>query len=152
MTRTKPLALIALGMLATVAAGPLAAAAPSAKATIAARHANFEKMGKAMKTLKSELGGSADKAKMLPAAKTIAAMARRQTSLFPAGTGPASGLKTEALAKIWTDRAAFDAEMQKLIAESDKLVVAVAKGDAAAQFKAVGATCGSCHRQFREED
>ena len=43
-----------------------------AKATIAARHANFEKMGKAMKTLKSELGGSADKAKMLPAAKTIA--------------------------------------------------------------------------------
>lgn len=158
MIRMKPLviaAIGALGLAALAAGGTLATAATSASATILARQANFKKMGGAMKTLKEELGGGADKAKMLAAARTIAATARQQGALFPAGTGPSSGVKTDALPVIWTDRATFDADMTKLIAESDKLAAVAGSGDASAigaQFKATGASCGACHRQFRAED
>lgn len=158
MTRMKPLALAAIGLVGLAAAATtatLATAASPASATISTRQANFKKMGGAMKVLKDELAGSADKAKMLAAAKVLAAQSRQQVKLFPAGSGPSSGVKTDALAAIWTDRATFDAAGKKLIVEADKLVAAAATGNAAAigpQFKAVGATCGSCHRQFRAED
>jgi cytochrome c556 len=154
----KPFALVTLaaaGLAAVAAGGTLAIAASPASATIAARQANFKKMGGAMKTLKDELGGGANKAKMLAAARTLASVAREQTKLFPAGTGPSSGVKTDALPAIWTDRATFDGDFQKLIAASDKLVAVTGSGDAAAigaQFKATGGTCGGCHRQFRAED
>jgi cytochrome c556 len=45
--------------------------------------------------------------------------------------------------------------MQKMVVESAKLVTVAGSGDAAAvgaQFKATGATCGACHRQFRAEN
>ena len=155
MNPAKRIAIVSLGALgiaaSTVAVTPLASAASSANTAISARQANFKKMGGAMKALKDELSGSDDKAKMLAAAKTIAAVSRQQVKLFPAGTGPSSGVKTEALAVIWTDRATFDGEAKKLIAEADKLVAAVGTGNAGDQFKAVGATCGSCHRKFRQE-
>jgi cytochrome c556 len=64
-------------------------------------------------------------------------------------------LKTDALPAIWTDRKTFDADMAKLVAESTKLSAVAGTGNAAtigAQMKAVGATCGACHRQFRAED
>lgn len=157
MNRKKSLALVTagiIGLAAVAAGGTLATAAPSADAIVAARHANFKKMGGAMKTLKDELGGSANKANMIAAAKTLAMTGRQQAGLFPVGTGPAN-VKTDALPVIWTDRATFDGNMKKMIAEADKLVAVAGSGDAAAigaQFKAVGATCGACHRQFRKED
>ncbi len=140
--------------LAAAAGGTLAIAASPAD-TIAARQANFKKMGGAMKVIKDELAGSADKAKMAGAAKTIAAVARAQVPLFPKGTGPGAGVKTDALPAIWTDRATFDGHAKKLIAEADKLVKVTSTGNAAAigaQFKAVGGTCGACHKQFRADD
>lgn len=157
MTRIKFITLaIGVGSLAALAvSGTLASAAPAASATIAARQANFKKMGGAMKVLKDELGGSADKAKMVAAAKTIAAMARAQVSLFSAGTGASSGVKTDALPTVWSQRPAFDASARKLIADADKLVAIAGSGDSAAlgaQFKIVGATCGACHRQFRADN
>ncbi|WP_067734815.1 c-type cytochrome [Novosphingobium naphthalenivorans] len=157
MTRSKIAALTALGLAAAAMAGgaTLAVAAPSASTTIATRKANFKKMGAAMKALKGELSGTPDKAKVLEAAKTIAATGRVQGQLFPAGTGPSSGVETDALPAIWTNRAAFDADMTKLVTEADKLVAAANTGNAAAmqaQFKAVGGTCGSCHKQFRADD
>jgi Cytochrome c556 len=137
------------------ASSGLVSAAPSASTTISTRQANFKKMGGAMKALKDELGGSADKAKMVAAAKTLAATGRAQAKLFPAGTGPTAGVKTDALATIWSDRAGFDNSMSKFIAEADKLVAAAGTGNTAAigaQFKVVGAACGACHREFRADD
>ncbi|MCT2398960.1 c-type cytochrome [Novosphingobium mangrovi (ex Huang et al. 2023)] len=158
MKRMKPLALAAVGVLglAALAGGAtLATAASSASTAITARQANFKKMGGAMKTLKDELSGGADKAKMIAAAKTIAAAGRKQGDLFPAGTGPSSGAKTDALAAIWSDRATFDAGMKKMIAEADKLAAVAGSGDASAiraQFTATGKSCGACHRQFRADN
>lgn len=145
-------AVLALVLAAT---GASLAVAASPADTIAARQANFKKMGGAMKVIKDELAGGADKAKMVGAAKTIAAVARAQGPLFPKGTGPGAGVKTDALPAIWTDRATFDGHAKKLIAEADKLVAVAGSGNAAAvgaQFKAVGGTCGGCHKAFRADD
>lgn len=153
MNRTKPFVFAAAA--AVTLAATLAVAAPPAATTIATRQANFKKIGGAMKTIKDELGGSADKAKMLAAAKTIAATGRVQGQLFPAGTGPSSGVETDALPAIWTSRATFDAGMKKMVAEADKLVAVAGSGDSAAvgaQFRALGGSCKSCHDQFRQDD
>lgn len=149
----------AVSMLAMTTASMLVAApaaAPSPQAVIATRVAGFKKMGGAMKAINDQIkSGAPAKDVMLDAAKTIAATAREQGKLFPAGTGPAAGVKTDALASIWTDRATFDGQMNRLVAESGKLATIAAGGDAeaiGAQVKATGAVCGACHRQFRADN
>jgi cytochrome c556 len=154
MTQTPSRRIATALALVAASVGTLAVAASPAD-TIAARQANFKKMGGAMKVIKDQLAGGADKAKMADAAKTIAAVARAQIPMFPKGTGPGAGVKTDALPAIWTDRATFDGHAKKLIVEADKLVAATGTGNAAAigaQFKAVGSTCGACHKQFRADD
>lgn len=148
--------LIAAGVALT-AAGTLAAAAPpSPKAAIAARQANYKKIGSAMKAINDEMkNGGSNKAAMTTAAKTIAAMSRAQMPLFPNGSGASAGVKTDALPAIWRDRGTFDAQLKKLVAESDKLVAATGTGNVAAisaQYKVVGATCKACHTKFRADD
>lgn len=145
----------AAAAVSLMTAATIAVAAPSASAVISARQANYKKMGAAMKALKDQLAsGSASKPTMVAAARTLAETARQQPGLFPAGSGPSSGIKTDALPAIWKDRATFDAQMKKLIAESDKLVAAAGSGNASAveaQYKTAGGVCGACHRQFRAD-
>ena len=158
MTLSKSLSLAALGMSAAFLAvtSTLAVAAPPAATTIATRHANFKKMGGAMKVLKDQVAsGTIDKPAAVAAAKTLAATGRAQAGLFPNGSGPSSGVKTDALPAIWTNRAVFDGQMKAFIAQADKMVVAANTGNAAAvgaQFKAVGGTCAACHKQFRADN
>jgi cytochrome c556 len=150
---------IAMFVTAAVAIGGMLsaapAAAPSAQAAIAARHAGFKKMGGAMKAINDQLKTDAPaKDVLIASAKVIAATARAQPKLFPAGSGPAAGVDTDALANIWTDRKTFDGLMVKMIAESDKLVTATAGGNIEAiraQAKASGGSCAACHRQFRAD-
>lgn len=158
MTLSKSLSLAALGMSAAFLAvtSTLAVAASPAATTIATRHANFKKMGGAMKVLKDQVSsGTIDKPAAVAAAKTLAATGRAQVGLFPNGSGPSSGIKTDALPAIWTNRAVFDGQMKAFIAQADKMVVAANTGNAAAvgaQFKAVGGTCAACHKQFRADN
>ncbi|KQM19422.1 c-type cytochrome [Novosphingobium sp. Leaf2] len=157
MTPSKTIALSVLGASATILAltATLATAASPAATAIATRHANFKKMGGAMKVLKDQLtSGTIAKPQAVAAARTLAAMGRVQPKLFPAGSGPSSGVKTDALPAIWTDRAAFDGKWKDYTTQADKLLAAANTGDAApigAQFKALGGTCGACHKQFRAD-
>lgn len=157
MTRSKTLLLAAAGALATMAAGTatLATAASPAATAVTTRQANFKKMGGAMKVLKDQLaGGTVDKGKAVAAARALASLGRAQPRLFPKGSDASSGVKTGALPAVWTDRAGFDRQWQGYVAQADKLVVAANTGNAAAigaQFKALGATCSSCHRQYRAD-
>ena len=149
------IALAAVALSAGVLAPVANAAAPSVDETIAARHAGFKKMGGAMKALGEQLRSDAPaKPIMAGAAATILQTAQGQGKLFPAGSGPAPGVKTDALPAIWTDRVKFDAQMAALVTEAGKLVGVANGGDIEAiraQMKAVGGTCGACHRQFRAE-
>lgn len=140
---------IALPLATLTFTAAVAAAPANPKAT---RQASFKKMGAAMKVLKEQLaGGSPAKPAMLEAAQTVAVTARQQGALFPVG----SGAGTDALPAIWTQKATFDAQMAKLVAESGKLVTVVNGGNVdaiGAQFKVVGGTCAGCHKQFRADD
>jgi cytochrome c556 len=145
--------------LLAAAAGLLASTLPALAASpqdiVAARKAGFKKMGGAFKTINDQIKrGAVDKPAAVAAAQTIAATARQQGGLFPPGTGP-DKVKTDALPAIWTQKATFDAQMNKLVADSGKLVGAANSGDLAtltAQFKATGAVCAACHKQFRQDD
>jgi cytochrome c556 len=157
MTAKRTFTILPFAVLALAAATLAdAAATPSVTATVLGRQANFKKMGKSMKILSDQLKSSApSQPAMLGAAQVIASNASRQGRMFPAGTGPSSGVKTDALPVIWTDKADFDAKMGQLVTESAKLVAVAKTGDAAAigaQMKATGAACGACHRKFRAED
>lgn len=154
LTTRSSLLAVALAVLAT--SSTIAIAASPAAPVIEKRQANYKKMGAALKTLKDQLsGGSPSRSELQAAANTLAATAKLQPKLFPAGSGPGSGVKTDALPNIWTDRAAFDTAMSELITESGKLAAIAGNGSTAqiqAQYRAVGKTCGGCHRQFRADD
>ncbi|BEU99401.1 cytochrome c [Novosphingobium olei] len=147
---------LALAAASALAGGVASVSALTPQQTVSLRHANYEKMGKAMKAIGGELkSGAPNKGVVLANAKVIAAVAPQQGKLFPAGTGPSSGLKTDALPAIWTDRATFDGLNARLVTEANKFVAAAGTGDAAAiggQMKALGGVCGECHRKFRKED
>jgi cytochrome c556 len=158
MTLPKSLSLAVLGMSAALVAvtSTIAVAASPAATAISTRQANFKKMGGAMKVLKDQLAsGTIDKPAAVAAAKTLAATGRAQGALFPNGSGASSGVKTDALPAVWSNRTVFDGQMKAFIAQADKLVLAANTGNAGAigaQFKAVGGACGSCHKQFRADN
>jgi cytochrome c556 len=158
MMRKKAWIAVSIASAAVLAASfPVASSgAPSAQATVDLRRANFKKMGGAMKVLKDQIAsGSPSKPATVAAAQTINSIARGQAALFPAGTGPGAGVKTDALPAIWSQKPVFDAQMNKLVGESAKLIAAANTGNTAAltaQFKATGGVCGECHKQFRHDD
>jgi cytochrome c556 len=154
-SRVSILSMFGIALLCAELPAP-AAPALSPQAAIEARRASFKKMGAAMKSLNGQFkSGSPSKAEVAKGAQAIALASRDQPKLFPAGSGASAGVPTDALPEIWKDRKTFDAQMLKLIQESNKLV-AVSKGaDLAAmeaQVKATGAVCGACHRQFRADN
>lgn len=139
------------GLLATVCA----ASAFAQKEVMHERHEGFEDMGSAMKAINGELkGGKPDIAKIDKNAEIIAALAVKIPGWFPAGSGPETGIKTDALADIWKNPEKFSKASDDLLAAS-KLFATTTKGtDINAikkQFAAVKDTCGSCHDSFRAD-
>src|SRR5476649_1912429 len=66
--------------------------------------------------------------------------------------GEGTDKDTKAKPEIWTNRADFDAKMDKMVSEAQKLPAAVRAGDMAAfkkQVGDVGAACKSCHDEYR---
>ena len=153
MKPTKGFTMSAVVLAASLAAS--AVAAPSAQDYVTARQAGFKKMATAYKALNDQLkSGSPNKAAIVASAQMVAATAREQPRLFPIGSGPAGGVKTDALPAIWTDRSNFDVQMAKLVGETAKLASLANGGDIdaiRAQTKATGAVCGACHRAFRAD-
>ncbi len=87
----------------------------------------------------------------VPHANAVAAFADKMAALFPEGSGTGD---TRALAKIWEDWPGFE----KAIAANKEAAVALASvaatGDAGATgaaLKALGASCGGCHKPYRAE-
>ncbi|MEY2760000.1 MAG: hypothetical protein RIR33_3778 [Pseudomonadota bacterium] len=117
------------------------------------RHDNYEDIGKNMKVLQDNMKLDApDMAAVTAAATKIKGHADEMATWFPAGTGPESGIKTEAKAEIWTDRVTFNAAVVKLQEESGKLAAATDAAGFKAQFPATGGACKACHDKFRLED
>jgi cytochrome c556 len=83
-------------------------------------------------------------------AQALARWAKTIPLLFPAGTD--HGGNTKALPEIWSDRAGFEKAAANMGEAAAKLAETVKAGDAdavAADAKALGEACGSCHRHYR---
>jgi cytochrome c556 len=116
------------------------------------RHENYEDLGKNFKTLMDATKVDApDMAAVTAAAAKVKEYADLMPTWFPAGTGPESGIETEAKANIWTDRATFDAAIVRLQGEATKLAAVTDAAGLKAQFPATGGACKNCHDTFREE-
>jgi cytochrome c556 len=66
--------------------------------------------------------------------------------------GEGTDKDTKAKPEIWANRADFDAKMDKMVSEAQKLPAAVRAGDMAAFKKQVadtGAACKACHDEYR---
>jgi cytochrome c556 len=81
-------------------------------------------------------------------------MSNIAAEVFPAGSGPESGVTTKAKAQIWTDQAEF----QKLMKDAHDKLEALAKATRSgkletmkAAFGPAGAACKACHDKFKEE-
>ena len=63
-------------------------------------------------------------------------------------------VKSDALPKVWTERAAFEKRIDDLTVASEKLVKISTSGDEAAIKAAIGGvgkTCGGCHDDFKKD-
>ena len=121
-----------------------------------ARHESFEEMGDAFKVVSDQLAASStDMAAIQAAAGTIAGLAPKIETWFPAGSGPDDGIKTHALQTVWTKPDEFKAAAAKLVEESGKFAALAQAGDKAAVgegMKALGGGCKGCHDKFREKE
>ena len=150
-------ALLAAGVVLLAIGSAIASegSAPSVQDVIMTRQSGFKKMGAAMKSIAEQLKTSApDLAKMTAAAQIIGAGTKEQPTWFPPGSGPESGVETDALPYIWKDSSKFTALSGQLGIESGNLATAMAGNDVGAirtQFKVLAEVCSSCHKSFRAD-
>lgn len=141
-------------VLAVTASLLIGAASPGATAA-KERHQRFETIGRAFKGVQDQLKRRPlNQAALRNTTAVLAALAARTKTWFPDGSGPQHGVKTEALAAAWTNRAELERQAERFAAASRGLAAAAETGDLPAIQAAVrttGATCKSCHDQFREE-
>jgi len=118
-----------------------------------ARHDNFKAQGAAFKTLLDELKkGDPDKAVVAGSAAKLKATSTALPSWFPKGSGPESGVKTDAKPDVWADAAGFSAAANRFQVEASKLDLVARAGDIAGvkgQVRAVGGACKNCHDKYR---
>lgn len=122
---------------------------------VAERQEGFKALGASFKIINDQLKTDApDMAQIVPAAERMNALASQIPTWFPAGTGPEDGVKTDALATVWSDPDGFSAAQTRLAEATTRLQDLAIAGDAAGlrdHVKMVGASCGGCHDNFRVE-
>lgn len=126
---------------------------PAIQTAIEARQASLKNLGASFKTINDQVKMDApDMAAIAGASTAISGHAAAIGGWFPAGSGPESGVKTEALATIWEDSAGFTAAVEQLQAASVTLADAVATGDSAnigPTIPVIGGSCKNCHDNYR---
>jgi cytochrome c556 len=123
------------------------------KQQIEARQHNMKDLGGAFKAVNDQLKLPEPQLEAIRlAAQEIRNHAQEVANWFPAGTGPESGVKTDATAKIWTDQPGFTAVAATFNTEAGKLADLTVADDLAAigaQAQIAGAACKACHDAYR---
>ena len=118
---------------------------------IAMRQAGFDLQAGVVAAMKATIDAGGSVKPLTDGAKGLSSWGHVIPAMFPDGTQ--TGRNTKAKAEIWTDHAGFEKAAANFYAEAEKLeklAEADDKAGFAAQFKATGAACGACHRQYRE--
>jgi cytochrome c556 len=125
-------------------------------ALIDERQERFEAMGEAMKVYRAYLKGADDVTPdlLVKAASVIQENASNINQYFPAGSGPESGLETDALSYIWKNQDKFERLAADLPGAAGRLTAAVASGEKteiAGAVRDVAKNCRDCHQSFRAD-
>lgn len=150
-------ALGAVGLFLGVAlAGAASAQQPSAADVIKSRQDQMKALGADFRIVSDALkADSPDTAAIAAASQRIADVIKGTNAYYPPGTGPESGLKTRAMAEVWSQNADFNRAGDFSIAEAARFRQAAGSGDATtirAGFKALTDSCVACHAKFRAEE
>ncbi len=133
-----------------------AALAIDAEAAHKAREDFYKDLGKNFKGLHDALkGDNPAPADLKQFAAGIEAHAGKIPALFPAGTGPETGVKMGAKAEIWQKWDEFQKDAANFDSAAHALNAAAQSGDVAAVQKAFGTTgdaCKTCHDSFRQKE
>ena len=118
------------------------------------RHEDMEKIGKAVNAARTQLNAATpDMAVVRQSSATIAGLAPKVASWFPAGTGPDVG-KTMAKPEIWQKPQDFAARTRDFHKAALAFDAAAKSGNATAAkaaFGDLGKTCKGCHDPYRNE-
>ena len=122
-----------------------------AKGIVKERMDVMKSIGAAMKTIGKTIRGDTPFVgqEIEKAAAGIARHGARISQLFPAGS---HDRVSEASPRIWQDFAGFHASAEKMVATAREVEAAGRSNDLTAVktgFRALGKTCGSCHKQYR---
>lgn len=137
----------ALG-IAVVSAGGLAYAQAE---SIKARKDGFQVFRVSMGAIKKVVDDNGPASAAVAPAEAIAQQAGRQLQHFPKGSDKG---ETKAKPEIWTNWADFENNMKSAEAAATRLAAAAKSGDinaVKAGFGALGGTCGTCHKAFRND-
>jgi cytochrome c556 len=146
IVRVAALAACAIALVAAVKVDPNVA--------IPARQMGMKQIGRTFKGINDQLhSGAPDAAAVAAGAHQLADLSRKVPSLFPAGSGPESGVKTAAKAEIWAQPADFRAKAQALANATAALDAAAAKSADPAVLQPfvvqVGGACKACHTSYK---
>lgn len=144
------LLLSAVATLGLAIALPVAAQFRKAEDAVAYRKAGFTVMQVHFSRLAAMAQGRApfDAASAQANAEIVAQMSKLPFAGFVEGT--AGTEKGSPKAKVWSDRAKFDAAATKMQEEAAKLVASAKTLDGLkAQFGPTAGTCKACHDEFR---
>ncbi len=148
---------LALGLSACGGeSAPAAEIDPAVQSAIKSRQEALKEMGGAMKTISDQLKlEEPDVDAIYASAQTIEGHSVNIGDWFPAGTGPESGVETEALAAIWEKPEDFAAAVARFQTAADEFeAIAVGRDPAAIgpAMGGIGGSCKNCHDQFRLDD
>ncbi|MDR1888769.1 MAG: cytochrome c [Zoogloeaceae bacterium] len=121
------------------------------------RQAGYSYLGWSMGKIKANVEGTYNKADVITAANTIAAIANSgMGALYVPGSEKNVGsVKTAVKPEFFTQPQAVAKVAQAFNKEANELAKVAATGDAAAvkaQFAKVGGTCKACHDDFRQKN
>ena len=140
--------------LSTLTALPAAAQFQKPEDAVKYRKAAFTLMGNHMGRLGAMAQGRTpfDGAAAAASADVVATLSRLPFAAFPEGTGGTD--KGAPNAKVWSDKAKFDAAGKKMQDEVAKLATAAKTNNLdqlKAAFGAAAGTCKACHDDFRNQ-
>ena len=147
-----------LSFAALLAAGGLfLVAAVDHHVAIPARQMGMKQVGRTFKGINDQLHASTPDAKALAdGSATLAQLARKVPSWFPAGSGPDTGVKTAAKPDIWTNQADFKAKAAALQTATRALAGAAKHSSDPAVLtpfvRQVGGACKACHDAYKVKE
>ena len=141
----------AVGASAWASAGPVTSAEQ-----VAFRKARFKDVGRAAKAFRDAARNpQSDLTAARTAARQLAVLSVQLPTWFPAGSGPASGARTQAKGEVWTDAAHFDQSAKAFALQAavlDRLAASGSGTSLAPEGAKLAQTCKSCHQAFRNGD